>query len=109
MGFGRGDPIPQPVLEPPPTFPSYGIELPANEPTDDDLFLIDLSRSLKDMIRGSKHYVKESKEGKSMVKYSDKYESMNEALVDEQEMSWGNDYSISCYPYPRHNFIKGSI
>lgn len=92
MGFGRGDPIPQPVLQPPATFPPLGIDLPTNEPTEDDLFLIDLSRSLKDMIRGSKHYVKESKEGKSIVKYSDKYENMNEAITDEQEISWGNDF-----------------
>ena len=90
MGFVRGDPLPQPTLQPPPTFPPLGVELPSNEPNEDDLYLMELSRSLKDMIRGSKHYVKEPKEEKSIVKYSDKYESMNEAIIDEQEIPWGN-------------------
>lgn len=89
MGFGRGDPLPQPILQPPPTFPPLGIELPLNDPSEEDLYLMQLSQSLKEMIRGSKHYIQEKKETKSIVKYSDKYESMNEGIIDEQEISWG--------------------
>ena len=87
-------------LQPPPTFPPLGIELPPNEPSEEDVYLLQLSQSLKEMIRGSKHYIQEKKETRSIVRYSDKYESMNEGIIDEQEMSWGMILCLhSCFSF----------
>ncbi|XP_072051044.1 DNA-directed RNA polymerase III subunit RPC7-like [Amphiura filiformis] len=73
LGFGRGEALPPPTLQPPPTFPTLEYKpVPLTTGEDKDYMLL-LKQEFRSGIRSSPYFIKAEDKKKDIERYSDKY------------------------------------
>lgn len=75
LGLNRQE-LNQNVLTPPELYPPTFFRAIKIEPEEVDLFLVGVKRQLRSDLRNSQFYIKERKDGPSVERYSDKYETI---------------------------------
>ncbi|XP_076807413.1 DNA-directed RNA polymerase III subunit RPC7-like [Clavelina lepadiformis] len=89
IGFGRGDALPAPILQPPPKFP------PSRQPPlplvggDEAKYLLALKKEFLQTMQASPYFIKAEQEKTDVDRYSDKYRaSRNTDNTIEWEPDW---------------------
>lgn len=79
LGFGRGEALPGPILQPPPLFPARDFKPVPLETGEDYDYMVALKQEFRGTVRKSVFYLKPSEKAKDIERYSDKYQQAQEA------------------------------
>ena len=90
IGMNRQELQNQNVLAPPELYPPTFFQTLKIEPEEVDLFLVGIKRQLRSEFKNSQFYLKEKKDGPSVERYSDKYETILNQPVSETKV-WNYD------------------
>ncbi|XP_063233792.1 DNA-directed RNA polymerase III subunit RPC7-like [Bacillus rossius redtenbacheri] len=88
LGFGAGEALPGPTLQPPPVFPpmvNRPVPLQTSPETD---YLLTLKRDLVQFLRDSPAYLQQEESRKDIERFSDRYQTLSHA-PQELELDWG--------------------
>ena len=90
IGMNRQELQNQNVLAPPELYPPTFFQALKIEPEEVDLFLVGIKRQLRSEFKNSQFYLKEKRDGPSVERYSDKYETILNQPVSETKV-WNYD------------------
>ncbi|KAK2151773.1 hypothetical protein LSH36_352g03031 [Paralvinella palmiformis] len=73
LGFGRGEALPTPILQPPPTYPVPQFKCLPLVTSEEQDYLITLKHDLRMAMQDSPYYIKPQQKKCDIERYSDKY------------------------------------
>lgn len=88
LGFGRGESLPGPLLQPPPVFPMLEMKAVPLLSGEDFDYLLALKQEYRGTIRESPYFMKMSDKKRDIVRYSDKYSVGNQ----DNQTNWQPDW-----------------
>ncbi|XP_034934084.1 DNA-directed RNA polymerase III subunit RPC7-like [Chelonus insularis] len=91
LGFGKGETLPPPVLQPPPKYPPLEFKAPPPEMTAEFSYLLELKRDFTETVYESLSNVQSGYVKKDIERYSDRYqEIMSNKVKYEESCDWNS-------------------
>ncbi|XP_046611639.1 DNA-directed RNA polymerase III subunit RPC7-like [Neodiprion virginianus] len=89
LGFGRGEALPGPVLQPPPKYPPLDYKPTPFTITDQDNYMLEIKRDYAEFLRDTASYVQPIVVNKDIERYSDWFQDMmNDQTSYEEQYDW---------------------